>query len=355
MIEEQVTPLVEDYLSQKQTPITQEAPSDLLVIPDVHGDLDAFNRSLDIGMNFFSQKSKTPEIIFLGDIIDRGSESVNIINSINDLINQNLNVVVLIGNHEAMFIECLYNPNSFLFSQWIYNGGIQTLNSFAYVFDDKIREFIFNLYSLNISESFSDFYHYCALNQTMFLEISSLLRSEALIQNFIWNLDLCVQRGSDLFVHAGFLPSFIGTETNLESWIFGMQTSFKQSLLSKLNGTENDFSNFLSASVSRGGQSIAGPLWADYSDFKLSHFDAALLTTLMNNQSVHRMLVGHNIVSDPHYLRIAPLASRKLDVLFLDVGMSQYYNSSYSSMALCITQEGEEYIINNTNQLVRFT
>ena len=116
MIEEQVTPLVENYLSQKQTPITQEAPSDLLVIPDVHGDLDAFNRSLDIGMNFFSQKSKTPEIIFLGDIIDRGSESVNIINSINDLINQNLNVVVLIGNHEAMFIECLYNPNSFLFS-----------------------------------------------------------------------------------------------------------------------------------------------------------------------------------------------------------------------------------------------
>ena len=51
-------------------------------------------------------------------------------------------------------------------------------------------------------------------------------------------------------------------------------------------------------------------------------FDAALLTTLMNAQSVDRMVVGHNIVSEPHYVSVSPIPSRKLDVLFLDIGMS---------------------------------
>ena len=354
MIEEQNTPSIEDFFSNENTPITTEAPSDLLVIPDVHGDLDAFNRSLDIGMNFFAKKSKTPEVILLGDIIDRGLDSVSIIKRIGDLTNQNINSVILIGNHEAMFIECLYNPNAYLFAQWMYNGGLQTLHSFAYLFEEKIREFIFNLYHSCESESFADLYHDCALNEDIFVEIASVLKSDPLVKHFIMNLDLCVQRSTDLFVHAGFLPNFIGSEENLEKWVFAMQTSFKQSLLNKLNGNQNDFANFLSASVSRGGQSIAGPLWADYSDFKLSQFDAALLTTLMNAQSVDRMVVGHNIVSEPHYVSVSPIPSRKLDVLFLDIGMSHHYNSSYSSMALCITEQGDEYIINNKNQLIRF-
>ena len=56
MIEEQPTPTIEEFFSKKPTPITQDSPSDLLVIPDVHGDLDALNRSVDSGMQFFSDR-----------------------------------------------------------------------------------------------------------------------------------------------------------------------------------------------------------------------------------------------------------------------------------------------------------
>ena len=64
MKEEQPTPTIEEFFSKKNTPITQPSPSDLMVIPDVHGDLDALNRSLDAGMQFFSNLGVVPEIIF---------------------------------------------------------------------------------------------------------------------------------------------------------------------------------------------------------------------------------------------------------------------------------------------------
>jgi len=354
MIEEQPTPTIEEFFSKKTTPITQESPSDLLVIPDVHGDLDAFNRSLDVGMQFFSNRGVVPEVIFLGDLIDRGPNSYDVISSVVNLLKQQLDVTVLIGNHEAMFIECIYNPNSFLFAQWLLNGGLSTLNSFKFLFDSNEINFLNDLQKrINISD-FADFYHDCLLNEENIKKIASLLKQCELLTSFFGSLDLCVQRSSDLFVHAGFVPNFIASESNLEKWVFAMQTNFKQSLLDKLNGTANNFSHFQSASISRGGQSVAGPLWADISDFNLSSFDSALLATLLNNQLVNRMIVGHTIVAHPYDLSISPIPNRKLEVLFLDVGMSAYYNTKYSSMAMCITESGEQYILNSSNQLISY-
>lgn len=354
MIEEQSTPSLEEFFSKKNTPITQPSPSDLMVIPDVHGDLEALDRSVHAGLDFFSQRGVVPEIIFLGDLIDRGPDSCKVIQTVMGLIRNHLNVTLLVGNHEAMFIECLYNPDPFMFSQWIYNGGLETLKSFAFLFDSKMLDLIKELQQSIYTEDFPDVYHSCLLNDGLIRDMASILKGQKLLVNFFESLDLCIQRSSDLFVHAGFVPDFIASESDLNKWIFAMQTNFKQSLLNKLNGTSNNFAHFQSASISRGGKSVAGPLWADISDFNLSSFDSALLATLCNNQSVNRMIVGHTIVSHPYDLSVSPISGRKLEVMFLDVGMSSFYNTSYSGMVMCITESGEQFILNNSNQLISY-
>lgn len=354
MVESQDTPSVEEYFSKKDTPITLESPTDLLVIPDVHGDMQALQYSLDSGMEFFAKQSKSPEIIFLGDLIDRGPDSAQVLKHIMDLIKDGVNVTILIGNHEAMFIECLYDPGTHVYAQWIYNGGLETLSSFNYLFDSKINEFISDLSALKPQFSFSEFYKFCLLHTPEFMNISKILREDPLIHSFVNSLDLCIRRSSDLFVHAGFVPDFISSEYNLDNWIFGLQTSFKHSLFNKMVSLENDFERFRSTSVARGGKSIAGPLWADYSDFHMSSFESALLTTLMQNQSVNRMIVGHNIVMHPHDIAISVLPNKKLDILFLDIGMSAHYDTEYSAMNMCIGSDGQEMILNSRKKLIPF-
>lgn len=66
----------------------------VLVFGDIHGDLEALKRGLDI---------RKPEdvLVFLGDYADRGAEGVEVIEGIDTLLDKYpRNVVALTGNHE---------------------------------------------------------------------------------------------------------------------------------------------------------------------------------------------------------------------------------------------------------------
>lgn len=89
----------------------------------------------------------TPEttVVFLGDYIDRGEHSKDVVDTILELQKQ-CRVVCLMGNHEAMFLNFLDNPGSEQGALFIVNNGSATLASYAddngnYTFPDEHLRF----------------------------------------------------------------------------------------------------------------------------------------------------------------------------------------------------------------------
>lgn len=92
------------------------------VCSDIHGCFDKFNKMLR-GISF----SKEDTLYILGDIIDRGTQNVAVI----DYVMENDNVVLLLGNHEYLMLEYYKNKDNYddFVSKinWFRNGGGTTL------------------------------------------------------------------------------------------------------------------------------------------------------------------------------------------------------------------------------------
>jgi serine/threonine protein phosphatase 1 len=96
----------------------------LFAIGDIHGCFNAFQILLEQKI----QLIKSDKFILLGDYIDRGTQSKEVIEYIIDLQAKGVDIVPLIGNHEAMLLDAFNNEG--LTSKWIQNGGSTTLRSF---------------------------------------------------------------------------------------------------------------------------------------------------------------------------------------------------------------------------------
>lgn len=97
----------------------------LFAIGDVHGCLTALKTVFEA-----SGISSDDKVIFLGDYVDRGPHSAEVIDWI--LERKNENIVTLRGNHEVMMMEfCRQtapsNPHT---ENWLRYGGAETLASY---------------------------------------------------------------------------------------------------------------------------------------------------------------------------------------------------------------------------------
>ena len=70
------------------------------------------------------------KLIFLGDYIDRGEDSKEVINVILQL-KKKYKVIALRGNHEDMFLDFIDHPDSEKAALFVYNGGGPTLASYG--------------------------------------------------------------------------------------------------------------------------------------------------------------------------------------------------------------------------------
>ncbi|MEK6233870.1 MAG: metallophosphoesterase, partial [Planctomycetales bacterium] len=96
-----------------------------IAIGDVHG----CSQALAVLIEAFAPKAEDL-VIFLGDLIDRGPDSSDVIEQILRLRNQ-CRVVTLMGNHEAMFLNAAQAfPGSPEWDFWVGNGGHETLASY---------------------------------------------------------------------------------------------------------------------------------------------------------------------------------------------------------------------------------
>ncbi len=99
-----------------------------IIIGDVHGHFDAVLRLLDA-----IAPDKNDRIYFLGDLIDRGEQSKQIV----DFVIENRYQCIL-GNHEHMLLKAIGEGeiSEYWFQNWLYAGGVETLQSY----DDRIPE-----------------------------------------------------------------------------------------------------------------------------------------------------------------------------------------------------------------------
>ena len=128
-------------------------------IGDIHG---CFNSLKELIENKI-QLQKNDKLILLGDYIDRGPNSKEVVDYIIELQDRGYDIMTLLGNHESMLVDAYYNENAI--SKWIQNGGSETLKSF---------------------------------------EINSLKNLESKYLDFFNNLKLYFELDEYLFVHAGF-------------------------------------------------------------------------------------------------------------------------------------------------------
>jgi len=114
----------------------------IYAVGDIHGRFDL----LKVMHKLITEDSETREgpytIIFIGDYIDRGPESCQVIKFLLSKPFKGFNHIFLKGNHEQMMIDEItsYEATEKLNSNsmWLYNGGIQTLNSYKQGFKDPI-------------------------------------------------------------------------------------------------------------------------------------------------------------------------------------------------------------------------
>jgi len=99
------------------------ASGKIFIVGDVHGCLGMLQRLIDqIGW-----RPEADRLIFLGDFIDRGSESRGVVEYVLEISKRSEHVECLMGNHEKILLDFLDGRDM---NTFFVNGGLATLNSY---------------------------------------------------------------------------------------------------------------------------------------------------------------------------------------------------------------------------------
>jgi len=96
----------------------------ICVIGDIHGCAVTFDNLVNKILKEFSIK----KIIYVGDFIDRGYDSKDVIRMAMEL-SKSYDTVILLGNHEDMMFDYIYDEKRYDEGVWFYNGGLDTVGT----------------------------------------------------------------------------------------------------------------------------------------------------------------------------------------------------------------------------------
>jgi serine/threonine protein phosphatase 1 len=161
--------------------------SRLFAISDIHGCYDTFYNLVINKLRL----TKSDRLILLGDYIDRGEKSKEVIDFIMDLINMGYDTTPLAGNHETMLLDAWRNND--MLPLWLLNNGISTMQSFG------IKDINF------LEKKYLDFFH---------------------------NLKYYEKEGNFLFVHAGFNDFAPDPFSDIHGMVWECRTFYENPVLS---------------------------------------------------------------------------------------------------------------------------
>jgi serine/threonine protein phosphatase 1 len=155
-------------------------------ISDIHG---CYRTFYELVVRTIKLK-KSDRLILLGDYIDRGDQIKEVIDFIIDLKEKGFDITTLKGNHEAMLLDSILDPE--MYALWMMNKGSTTLDSFG------IAE------AGQIEKKYIDFFS---------------------------SLEYYREIGNILFVHAGFNDFITDPFSDFESMIWESNPSYLNPLL----------------------------------------------------------------------------------------------------------------------------
>jgi len=172
----------------------------IVAIGDIHGRLDCLNEMLKM-IDASRIDNEKFDIYFLGDFIDRGPNSAQVLEKIKTGPKNSDRWFPLIGNHEDMMIKSYTSEDDYdkmrWNTNWENNGGLEALRSYE---------------------------EYPNENQ--------IIKSHV---EWLTTLPLCYETDNYLFVHAGFMPGYSLDEQDDESMVWIRDRFLK---------AENDFAGW---------------------------------------------------------------------------------------------------------------
>lgn len=99
-------------------------------IGDVHGCLDPLERLLDAIARDLAGRRLRSHLVFLGDLVDRGPKSSDVIERLHKGALPTDEVHFLMGNHEEVLIDCHAGMID-QYIPWVKYGGLETLESYG--------------------------------------------------------------------------------------------------------------------------------------------------------------------------------------------------------------------------------
>ena len=101
------------------------------VVGDVHGRLDLLEQLLAaIEADLAERPAQQTLLVFLGDLIDRGPKSAEVIERLRTYDAPGVRKVFLLGNHEEVLVRIL-EGDAALITQWRWFGGSECLKSYG--------------------------------------------------------------------------------------------------------------------------------------------------------------------------------------------------------------------------------
>ncbi len=158
----------------------------LFAISDIHGCFIPFYELVVKEIDL----QKGDRLILLGDYIDRGEQSKEVIDFIIDLIGSGFDIIPLTGNHEQLLLDSYHDPQ--MQPLWFMNNGMITLTSFGI---NDVRE---------LDKKYLDFFS---------------------------NLEFYLETGNLIFVHAGFNDNVTDPFTDRRMMIWECTPEYTNPLL----------------------------------------------------------------------------------------------------------------------------
>ena len=138
-------------------------PGRTLAIGDVHGCLRALTTLLGV-----LRPANDDTVVFLGDAVDRGSSSREVVSQVLSLRNT-CKVVFIMGNHEEMMRNAISGLG--LFNAWLFAGGEATLDSYGGAIEQIPPQHIrFLMTALSFWESNTEIFVHASLEPNVSLK-----------------------------------------------------------------------------------------------------------------------------------------------------------------------------------------
>lgn len=101
------------------------------VVGDIHGRLDLLDRLLEkIEADISGSKGRKVLVVFVGDLIDRGPSSAQVVERLRTYTHPQVRTVFLLGNHEEVLLRILAGEAE-LITKWRWFGGNECLRSYG--------------------------------------------------------------------------------------------------------------------------------------------------------------------------------------------------------------------------------